>query len=305
MPVNRYFNQTKFQPEQDLVQDLIDESIAIYGHEVYYIPRDTVNLDTFLGEDPAAAFTDAYPIEMYLKTIESFQGQSEFISKFGLHIEDQATFVVSQRRFDQAVLLRSSDLPLAHGADNLVRPRENDLIYIEMTPTNRYLFEIRFVENKEQLFQLGKLYTYELRCEMMNFSSEKVKTDIPDIDEIASAKAYTVAITLQPPGNGISFTAGETVYQGASLNDATATATVWKFEIIDGNTYILYVQYPVGHFLETTTVHGFTSGATWMPVNQTIEVAPVVNDPISDNRDLHHDPEDVVVVRGAHMLDLD
>jgi len=94
MAVNRYFNQTAYAPEQDLIQDLIDESIQIYGHNVHYIPRDVVDMDTFLGEDPMAAFTTTYPVEMYLKTLESFQGQSEFISKFGLHIEDQATFLV-------------------------------------------------------------------------------------------------------------------------------------------------------------------------------------------------------------------
>ena len=303
MPVNRYFNQTKYVPEQDLIQDLIDESIAIYGHEVYYIPRDTVNLDVFLGEDPAAAFTDAYPIEMYLKTVESFQGQSEFISKFGLHIEDQATFVVSQRRFDESVIQKNADVAAVHGTDTLVRPRENDLIFIEMTPTNRYLFEIRFVENKEQLFQLGKLYTYELRCEMMNFSDEKVKTDIPEIDNVAGAKAYVVPMTMNAGGNGIDYVVGETVYQGASLETATATGIVWKW--IDAATRILYVEYPVGHFMENTVTYGANSGAVWTTSAQTIEHAPEVNDPISDNDDLHQDPENVVVVRGAHMLDLD
>jgi hypothetical protein len=302
-PTNRYFNQTKFQPEQDLVQDLIDESIAIYGHDVYYIPRDTVNLDAFLGEDPAAAFTDAYPIEMYIKTIESFQGQSEFISKFGLHIEDQATFVVSQRRFDESVIQKNADLATSHGADSIIRPRENDLIFIEMTPTNRYLFEIRFVENKEQLFQLGKLYTYELRCEMMNFSNEKIKTDIPEIDGVASAKAYAVPMTMSADGNnGIDYVVGETVYQGTNLTSASATGIVWQW-ITD--TRILYVEYPVGAFAASTSVYGANSGAIWTTTAQAIDPAPEVNDPISDNQELHQDPENVIVVRGAHMLDLD
>jgi hypothetical protein len=302
-PTNRYFNQTKFQPEQDLVQDIIDESIAIYGHDVYYIPRDTVNLDAFLGEDPAAAFTDAYPIEMYIKTIESFQGQSEFISKFGLHIEDQATFVVSQRRFDESVIQKNADLAVSHGADSIIRPRENDLIYIEMTPTNRYLFEIRFVENKEQLFQLGKLYTYELRCEMMNFSNEKIKTDIPEIDNVAGAKAYAVPMTMSADGNnGIDYVVGETVYQGTNLTSASATGIVWQW-ITD--TRILYVEYPVGAFAASTSVYGANSGAIWTTTAQAIDPAPEVNDPISDNQELHQDPENVIVVRGAHMLDLD
>lgn len=298
MPVNRYFNQTTFQPEQDLIQDLIDESIAIYGHEVYYIPRDTVNLDAFFGEDPAAQFTDAYPIEMYLKTVESFQGQSEFITKFGLHIEDQATFVVSTRRFDEAVLLKNADRVALHGADVLVRPRENDLIYIQMTPNNRYLFEIRFVENKEQLFQLGKLYTYELRCEMMNFSNEKVQTDIPAVDGVIDTQTYVIPMNLQVGGSG-TFIDNESVYQGDSFAAATAKGLVHEWF---PDTRVLHVKFPIGYFAQNTAIRGVTSNAVWITADTAIDPAPVEHDPISDNQLLHNNPENVIVSRGTHTL---
>lgn len=298
MPVNKYFNLTTLQSEQDLIQDLIDESISIYGHDVYYIPRDTVNLDEFLGEDTSARFTNAYPIEMYLKTVESFAGQSEFISKFGLHIEDQASFVVSVRRFDQAVLLINADRSELHAMDKLVRPRENDLIYIQMTPTNRYLFEIRFVENKEQLFQLGKLYTYELRCEMMNFSNEKVRTQVPVIDDIAAARAYVIPLVFQSGGTG-SFSLGETVYQGNTFETATATGIVQEW---NASTRTLHIGTPVGFFGANTSVHGQTSNAVWTTTNAEIDVAPEEHDPVSDNRLLHENPDNVVVRRGTHML---
>ena len=88
MAVNRYFESRGFKAEQNLLQNLTEESIQIHGTETHYIPRDTVDMDAFLGEDPLAAFTTTYPGEMYLKSMESFAGQSEFISKFGLHIED-------------------------------------------------------------------------------------------------------------------------------------------------------------------------------------------------------------------------
>lgn len=298
MPVNRYFNQTSFQPEQDLVQNLIDESIAIYGHDVYYIPRDTVNLDEFLGEDTSAQFTNAYPIEMYLKTVESFAGQSEFISKFGLHIEDQATFLVSARRFDQAILLINADRAALDGMDKLVRPRENDLIYIQMTPTNRYLFEIRFVENKEQLFELGKLYTYELRCELMNFSNETVRTRIPQIDDVAAARAYVIPLVFQSGGAG-AFAVGEFVYQGNTFETATATGIVQAWDSV---TRTLQIATPVGFFAANTAVHGHTSDAMWTTTNAEIDVAPEEHDPVSDNRLLHQNPDNVVVRRGTHML---
>ena len=295
MAVNRYFNTTAFAPEQDLVQDLIDESIQIYGHDVHYIPRDTVNMDTFLGEDPLTAFTTTYPIEMYLKTLESFQGQSEFISKFGLHIEDQATFIVSRRRFNSAVV------DAVDSADTVIsRPREADLIYIEMTADNRYLFEIKFVEDKERLFQLGKLYTYELRCELMNFTNEKVNTNVDDIDEVAQREAYTINITMNAGGSG-TFVVGESVYQGnTSLAAATASAEVYEWT---ASTRVLAVQRVVGTFAGSTAVKGNTSGAQWTSVAAAAATAPTIHDPLSDNAFLQGNPLSVVKSRGTHMLE--
>jgi hypothetical protein len=289
--LNPHFNQTTFESEQDLVQDLIDESIQIYGHEVYYVPRTAVNLDTFLGEDPLNEFTEAYPIEMYLKTVESFQGQSEFIGKFGLHIQDQATFVVSQRRFNTSVILPAADVDTT-----ILRPNEHDLIFVEMTPDNRYLFEIRFVENKEQLFELGKLYTYELRCEMFNYTHETVRTRIPEIDGAATAQAYTIELSMVAGGAG-TYESGETVYQGDSLDDASATG-----EVVSWNSPVLSVQNITGTFANNTAVIGASSFATWT-TESLPQRDPSVKDPIADNELLQADIAGVVVNRGARPID--
>jgi hypothetical protein len=287
MPTNPYLNTTKFVPEQDLIQDLMDEAIAAYGHSVYYVPRNDGNIDAFLGEDPLANFSEAFEIEMYVKSFDAFQGQSEFIGKFGLHIEDQIILSVSERRFRNAVRSPS--------AISFTRPRENDLIYIEMTPSNRYLFNIRFVENKETLFQLGKLYTYELRCEMMNFNNERISTGVEEINDAASRFAYAINLDMQIGGTG-TFRETETVYQGASLESATATGMVSSW---DGIARILQVQQITGTFVGNTSVVGDTSGASWTVVNETPETAPTVNDPITDNEFLQGNPLNVVVARGT------
>lgn len=286
MTLNPYFNHVNFQSEQDLVQDLIDESIQIYGHAAFYLKREDRNIDKLLGEDPRMAFTSAYPIELYLKSFDAFQGQSEFISKFGLQIEDQALFLVSFRRFDIAV---------GQAGANISRPREGDMIYIEMTPTNRYLFEIRFVENKEQLFELGKLYTYELRCEMMNYTNEKVETGEEDIDNVAKSRAYTIAMTFST-GTG-TFELGEVVYQGDNFEDATATGEVYTW-----NPPVLEVQQITGAFANTVPVTGIMSGATWTVNNTTPNTAPTILDPISDNEFLQSDTR-VIVRRGTHLME--
>lgn len=280
MPINSYFNHVTRQDEQNLVQDLIIEAIQIYGHEVYYIQRDVVNMDTLLGEDDLQLFQHAFPIEMYVKTTASFQGQSEFVSKFGLIIEDRIDLSCAVKRFHEAV-------------PNMLRPREGDLLWIQMAPSSRYLFDIRFVENQEMLFQLGKLYTYELRCERMNFSHERVKTSIPAINEGPARDAYTLDVMLDVGGTGV-YIPGETVYQGGSLAAAYATGTVLDHT---PDVFLLTLQNITGTFANAVVITGANSGAVWT-TSSTPDTSGESHDPISDNAEITATANTVVVVRG-------
>lgn len=197
MARNRYFNQfAPVKKEQSLVEDLIIEAIKIYGVDVYYLPRTHVNLDRLYAEDASMKFTDALEMEMYIKSFDGFQGQEDFLSKFGLQIDEQIVFVVAQKRFKQALktcfltehsynlVLEDGDELLqeqAYDYEGIIRPREGDLLWFPMAG---YLYEIKFTENIEQFYQLGKLYTYELRCERYEYSSEKLDTGITDIDNV-------------------------------------------------------------------------------------------------------------------------
>jgi hypothetical protein len=197
MARNRYFNQyTPVKQEQNLVEDLVIESIKIYGVDGYYLPRTDVNLDKIYGEDASMIFDDALELELYIKSFEGFQGQEDFLSKFGLQIDESITFVVAQKRFTQSLkpsfiteygynfknedgdhLLDEQSYDYA----NILRPREGDLIWIPML---NYMYEIKFTENIENFFQLGKLYTYEMRCDRYEYSSERIDTGVAEIDGI-------------------------------------------------------------------------------------------------------------------------
>jgi hypothetical protein len=135
-------------------------------------------------------------MELYVKSFDGFQGAEDFLSKFGLQIDEQITFVVAQKRFDQAlkecylteyghnlVYEDSEDILKESTYDytEIIRPREGDLIWFPMA---KYMFQIKFTENIENFFQLGKLYTYEMRCERFDYSNERIDTDVADIDEI-------------------------------------------------------------------------------------------------------------------------
>ena len=104
MAVNSAFhtnNLHSLATERSLYQNLIKEAIQIYGHDVYYVNRETVALDNVLGEDALSKYTNAEPIEMYVEDSESFGGDKEIISQFGLENRNEITFVVSKERFQE------------------------------------------------------------------------------------------------------------------------------------------------------------------------------------------------------------
>lgn len=179
MARNVYFTQGT-KNEQWLLEDIIIESLKIYGQDVYYIPRTLVNKDIVLGEDVLSTFDSAYDIEMYFEDVDDFQGQGTFLQKFGIEIEKSATLVVARRRWEQMIgRFGVGRIPS--------RPAEGDLIYFPLT---KKLFEIRFVEHEDPFYQIGKLYTYKLRIETFQYASERINTGIDEIDAIDTDFTY-------------------------------------------------------------------------------------------------------------------
>lgn len=179
MATNHYFQNgisIGRRSEQNIYEDLIIECLTIYGFDVYYIPRKKINEDPVLGEDPLNSFEHAYPLEMYLENIQGFEGEGELLSKFGVEIRETANFVVSRKRWLETVSRFGNNI-----LEN--RPTEGDLLYFPLTKS---FFEIRKVENRTPFYQLGKLYTFTLQCELYQFSSESVDTGIAEIDDIIS-----------------------------------------------------------------------------------------------------------------------
>ena len=161
--------------EQRLVEDLIIESLKIYGHDIYYMPRSLINRDTIFDEDELSEFTQAYPVEMYLENVDGFGGDGELFQRFGLEVRDQATFVLSRRRWQQ--LVESSEGTYITED----RPAEGDLLYF---PKTRSLFEIKFVEFQDPFYQLGKVFVFRLQCELFEYSSEYIDTGLAGIDQL-------------------------------------------------------------------------------------------------------------------------
>ncbi len=178
MTTNVHFSKGTIS-EQYLYEDLVIEAIGIYGHDVFYLPRTLVNEDELLGEDPLSKFSDAYGIEMWMETQEGYEGEKDMVTRFGLDIQNETSFVVSRRRWDDVVSRN----------DNLIvntRPDEGDLIYF---PAVKRLWIISFVDHDDPFYQVNNLPVYKLYCRSWEYSSERLDTGIEAIDAIETKRS--------------------------------------------------------------------------------------------------------------------
>lgn len=259
MATNLYFTQGR-SSEQELYEDLIIESLKMYGQDVYYMPREIVNKDTIFSDDNVSRFDDAYKVEMYIENTEGFDGESDLFSKFGVEIRDAATFIVSRRRWlnQVAVYESSEDKPF-------YRPREGDLISL---PLSKSIFEITKVEDESPFYQLKDLPVFKLRAELFEYNDEDFDTGVESIDNVESAHAFQTVFTF-PEITG-AFVFNETVTQ---VNGSfTLTGEVVNIDNSNPSEKKIYVAHTGGasdgeyHDWSTNApIVGSTSGATGTP----------------------------------------
>lgn len=240
MATNHYFSQ-KVKSEQNLYEDIIIETLKIYGQDVYYLPRDLVNEDKILGEDVPSRFNSAYKVEMYIENTEGFEGEGDLFTKFGVEIRDQATFIVSRKRWNQTVSRYDNEI-------NSTRPREGDVIYL---PLSNSMFQIMAVEHEQPFYQISNLPTYKLRCELFEYSDEDLDTDIEAIDDIEKRYAYKYLLTLDSASFG--FVVGEKVNQTLA-SGVIVSGEVAKFSDSDNILHLIHVGADDGNY------HTFVTG---------------------------------------------
>jgi hypothetical protein len=180
MATNFFFNNFASSQEQQLIENLVVESIKMHGLDVYYLPRSLENKDEIYGEDSVSRYDNAYLIEMYVKDILGFEGEGDFLSKFNIQIRDQITFTVANRSFDEEV----------GSVAGIIRPREGDLVYF---PLNQKVFQIKFVEHEAVFYQLGSLQMYDLVCDLFEYSNEVFNTGIPEVDKLEDNYSFATS----------------------------------------------------------------------------------------------------------------
>ena len=270
MSTNPYFESSfsAMEADQELFDELIIESIQIYGRDYYYLPRTLTNFDKFFGEDAQSDFRKVARCEMYLESIQGWEGDGSFISNFGMEIRDEATLVVSRKRFLESI---GNQFELQY-------PREGDVIVFP-DEVDRYLraFEISWVDDDPTFYQLGNLNTFRLKVKVFEFNGETFNTGVENID---AYNKYTSSqrIKLQPGGSGV-YSIGETVEQGNNFTSTVLAHNVEKSEIVLTSNINMdaYDTNPSGNM----PIIGRQSRASWVPE---AVVDDAVHIPISDNR---------------------
>ena len=248
--------------EQNLIQDLIDEQIRLFGMDVYYIPKSMI-IDRSLNDVILNVFTEAYLIEMMYISVEGFGGVSALgMTKFGLKITDEITLSVSKRRWKDFATLNESTF-----IKN--RPNEGDLIYLPMT-NNTY--EIKYVEREVPFYQLGKNYVYGLSCELMETGGNRFDTDIPEIDNL-DQETYVFPVYVKTGGTGV-FEVGEKVTQTYTLPGdppVTVEGTVAEWDQLNRKLNLTYIK--GGVLRENLPLVGQDTAASWVVDNfSTIDI---------------------------------
>ena len=261
MPTNNYFNHA-VKTEQHLYEDLVVESLRFYGHDVLYLPRQIVEEDSILNDDVQSRFGDAYSVEMYLENTEGFEGEGDLVSKFGVQIQEEATFVMSLRTWERFISLDSN---LATS----LRPNEGDIIYFPLTGS---MFEINFVEDQDPFFQLGKMFVFKMRCTLFSYGGEDFDTGT-SADLVEADSAYTIELTMQTGTgnytvgenlttviNSVTTTVGEVVLWQPQANKLTIkdnTKTLQIGDVLTGVTST--TARPIGSIVDVLTFENLSS----------------------------------------------
>jgi hypothetical protein len=274
MPTSPYFPTYYggYEGEQNLLQDLTDEQIKLFGSDIYYLPR-TLLKDKPLNDVIYSKFDDEFQVEMLLQNVEGFGNQSEFISKFGLRITDEIRFTVSQKRWQEEADGHTLAIP--------ERPNEGDLLYVPLT---KALYEIKFVQRISPFFQLGKIYFFTITAEIYEIGSDDIDTGIDEIDEIELLFSSAVAFVMSAGGVD-DFMVGELVTSNPGNN--TAKVKSWN-----PTTKVLQLVDRTGNFEEGDTLTGDDSEAVW--AISTFDTLNNTNSNYDQNRDFENAGDNLV-----------
>ena len=283
MSINPYFKKNySSEKEQKLYDDLMTESIQIHGIDVLYLPREIQKINSVFQDVDVSRFTQTHEVEMFIDNIEGFQGDGDFLSKFGVEIRDTLEMTVMVKRFESL---------------SIGKPKEGDLVYF---PFTKQLFEIMFVEDEQIFYTLGEKFVFRLKMELFEYSNQIIETGISDIDDISFKESYSIQLPVSSSTGD--FIVGQKVFQGDSYDSSISRGTVSKWvKETSGNLGSLDLTIVRGKFLENEQVKSvsdssgnFVTCQLDLPDNyEEIELEDI-NSELDDNIDFEKEADKVI-----------
>ena len=240
MALNPYFTQGT-TGEQNLVQDLINEQLKMYGVDIFYLPRKYLTTNSVIREVVQSKFDVAYPLEAYVDNYDEYSGGGNLLSKFGIQSQDEVRLVISRERFENYIT------PLIQNQDDIklsTRPKNGDLIWF---PLDDRIYEIKDIEYAKPYYQLQDLYVYELYCELFRYEDEVIATGIDEIDN-----ELTGDDTDGTTEDGINTIQGPT--QTLTMVGTGVTAAAYTNVILQGGLRLITLSNRGGGYSENPTV---------------------------------------------------
>ena len=283
MTINPFFKKNySSEKEQKLYDDLMTESIQIHGVEVAYLPREIQKVNSVFQDVDVSKFTKTHNIEMFIDTVNSFEGEGDFLSKFGVQIRDSLEMTVMVKRFESL---------------NIGKPKEGDLVFF---PFTKQLFEIMFVEHEQIFYTLGERFVFKLKMELFEYSNQIIETGIQDIDNIPLKEAYSIELPVSTSTGA--FQIGQKIFQGDSFDSSIARGTVSKWKKEDssnlGSLELINVR---GKFLENEDIKSepdssgnYVSCQLDLPDNYEEVEMENVNSELDDNIDFESEADKVI-----------
>jgi hypothetical protein len=188
---------------------------------------------------------------MYIENTEGFEGEGDLFTRFGVEIRDEATFVVSRRRWAATVQRYDNEIKTQ-------RPAEGDLIYL---PLSKSFFQITHVEHEQPFYQLSNLPVYKMRCQLFEYTGEDMDTGVDALDSLEIKYAYRYILSLTDK-TGDPFKVGETITSASG--GTTMRGEVAKYSDSDSKLHIIHAGADDGKyhtFATAATVAGLTTGA--------------------------------------------
>ena len=254
MALNPFFLQGS-RGEQTLLQELSNEQIRMHGIEFIYMPRVLIKQADVLREITSSKFDRSFPIEGYISSFEGFDSGYNLLTKFGVRSTAEMKIIISQDRYENSIAPLMFKFPTAEvgptgRAQDQKRPFEGDLMYF---PLRDIIFEIKYVNDIENFYQLQDTYTYELTCEPFELGEETFDTGVSEIDDDFDDEGYNVTMILGD--------AGARATASASLVDGG----IHKIDVLNGGTGFtnaptVLIEPPVGGVQATAVAITSTTG---------------------------------------------